>query len=42
MPSVNISIYFNDRDYQKYQIIKEDINKKVREIIKKEIEKWNN
>ena len=37
MPNATISIYFNDEDYLKYIRRKEELNIKVREIIKKEI-----
>ena len=39
MPNATISIYFNDKDYPKYIRRKEELNAKVREIIKKEIKK---
>jgi len=37
MPNTNISIYLSDEEYVKYVEKKEEINKKVRDLIKKEI-----
>lgn len=34
MPTVNITIYFNENDYTKYAKKKETVNKKVRDLVK--------
>ncbi len=34
MPTVNITIYFNDEDYTKYAKKKGSVNKKVRDLVK--------
>ena len=39
MPNVSVTIYLNDKDYIKYIDRKEEINKKVRELVKHEV-KW--
>ncbi len=39
MPNATISVYLNDEDYVKYTKKKEDINKKVRELVKMEVSK---
>ena len=40
MPNTTISVYLNDDEYVKYVKNKERINEKVREVVKKEVEKW--
>jgi hypothetical protein len=37
MPNVSITIYLNETDYINYTKKKEIINKKVRELVKKEL-----
>lgn len=37
MPNVNMSLYLNDAEYVKYLKRKTELNKKARELIKKEI-----
>ena len=39
MPSINISVYLDDLNYQKYLINKEEINKDVRNYLKKSIKR---
>ena len=39
MPNTTISVYLNDDEYVKYVKNKERINEKVREVVKKEVEK---
>ena len=39
MPNANVTIYLTDEEYVNYLQHKKDINKKAREIIKKEISK---
>ena len=37
MPNATITIYFNDKDYTEYVKRKEEINKRAREAVKKDI-----
>ena len=39
MPNATISVYLSDEDYFKYTERKEDINTKVRDTVKKELDK---
>jgi len=34
MPTVNVTIYFNDEDYKKYSKKRFSVNKKVRDLVK--------